>query len=121
MKGSKFLILGSENDGLSQKKVIVLYFDENASIQTKNCVAASSMSTSIVFGTLVGQVWPPLQYNFASFPNIKRSLQWLTHRMSIVYTNHLLLFLSRVLLTSCDLWAILQAYQLKGQFAQNNL
>ena len=35
---------------------------DNASIQIKNCIASLSMMSSIVFGALVQQVWPPLSY-----------------------------------------------------------
>ena len=48
-----------ENDSL-QKKSSPFIWTKNASIQTKNCVAAVLMMVSIVFVSLVRQVWPPL-------------------------------------------------------------
>ena len=58
---------GFENDGwrpkkYKEKRVITLCWDENESIHTKNRVAALSGMASIVFGSLVGQVWSPLSY-----------------------------------------------------------
>ena len=48
---------------MSEKKgSLPTIWTENESIQTKNCVAALSMMTSIVFGSLVRQVWPLLPY-----------------------------------------------------------
>ena len=46
----------------SKKKTIALNLDENASIQTKNCVAALSMMAFIAFGSLVRQVQRTLSY-----------------------------------------------------------
>ena len=52
VEGWKCFTSDFENDGL-RKKVITLYLDENAIIQTKNYVAALSMMASFVFVSLV--------------------------------------------------------------------
>ena len=45
------------------KNVFTLYLNKNALIQTIiDCVAALSTMLSIVFGSLVQQVWPALSY-----------------------------------------------------------
>ena len=62
MEGCKRLILSFENNG-PPKKIITFYLDENASIQTKNCIVALSTIASIIFGSLVQQVWVPLAYD----------------------------------------------------------
>ena len=48
---------------MSEKKgLLSLIWTENASIQTKNYVAALSIMASNVFGSLLWKVWPPLPY-----------------------------------------------------------
>ena len=44
---------------VSKKGSLLSIWTENASIQTKNYLAALSIMTSKVFGSLVRQVWPP--------------------------------------------------------------
>ena len=43
-----------------KKRLSISIWTENALFQTKNCVAALLMMTSIVFGSLLKKVWPPL-------------------------------------------------------------
>ena len=38
------------------------FLTENASIHTKDCAAALAVMDSIIFGSLLRQVWPPLNY-----------------------------------------------------------
>ena len=53
------------------KRLSPSIWTENASIQTKNCVAALSIMASIVFGSLVPQVWPPLSYKISYMEALK--------------------------------------------------
>ena len=61
VEGWKCLTSDFEND-VFRKKSSPSICTENASIQTKNYVAALSMMASIVFGSLVRQVWALLSY-----------------------------------------------------------
>ena len=47
---------------ISKEKSSLSVGMENASTQTKNCVASLSIMASIVFRSLVVQEWPPLSY-----------------------------------------------------------
>ena len=53
----KSLNLGFENDDFKKRSSLSIWM-ENTSMQTKNCVAVFLMMASIVFGSLVRQVWP---------------------------------------------------------------
>ena len=60
------VLQGFDNDGVQKKEIkkrsSPSIWMENASIQTKNRVAALQMMTSIVFGSLVRQVQPTLSH-----------------------------------------------------------
>ena len=45
-----------------QKRSLPFIWTENASVETKNCVVVLSMMVSIIFVSLVWQVWPSLSY-----------------------------------------------------------
>ena len=51
-----------DNDGVQKQRSSLFIWTENASVQTKNCVAAFLMMASIVFGSSVRQVRPTLSY-----------------------------------------------------------
>ena len=55
-------ITGLDNDGVQKQRSPLFIWTENASVQTKNCVAALSMMASIVLGSSVRQVRPALSY-----------------------------------------------------------
>ena len=56
------MLQGFDNDGVQKQRLSLFIWTENASVQTKNCVAALSMMASIVFGSSVRQVRPTLSY-----------------------------------------------------------
>ena len=58
----KDVLQGFDNDGVQKQRSSLFIWMENASVQTKKCVAALSMMASIVFGSSVRQVRPTLSY-----------------------------------------------------------
>ena len=58
----KDVLQGFDNDGVQKQRSSLFIWTEDASVQTKNCVAALSMMASIVFGSSLRQVRPTLSY-----------------------------------------------------------